>query len=139
MPDWSTRAGSSDNSSMCLWSTLSREYWKHDGEDLRGNAVASELVHDLAQEHRPGVVDAIVALAEAVSGDADALGYLGAGVLEDTLRFCRARPTPALVDTLEAAVRRSPDLRVAVGGGMWWDDSDPNRLRFQRLGRRVDD
>ena len=96
--------------------------------------LAFELVHDLAVEHRQGLVAAIRALADAVSGDRRALALLGAGVLEDTLRYCSQPPSAALLDELDAAARQHPDIRTAVQL-MWWDDDDPNRERFERFGR----
>jgi hypothetical protein len=109
-------------------------YWEHMAHHSDPDMLAFELVHDLAQEHRSGLVDAIRALADAVSGDQRALALLGAGVLEDSLRYCRQPPSPTLVDELDAAARQHPDVRVAVQL-MWWAEDDPNRERFERFGR----
>lgn len=78
-------------------------------------------------------VDLLVALADAVDGDETALGYLGAGPVEDLLS---SKPTPpgVVVDRLEAAAQQNPRVRVAVASVCWDDDDDPDlRRRFERF------
>jgi hypothetical protein len=65
-------------------------------------------------------------------GDSLKIAYLGAGVLENSLRFCSAPPSEALLDEFDAAARQDAAVRAAVQC-MWWDESDPHRARFQRF------
>lgn len=52
-------------------------------------------------------------LADAADGEAE-LAYLGAGPVEDLLSHCGPDFALPVLDDLEAAVRRSPPLRVAL-------------------------
>ena len=53
-------------------------YWNDYATRGRDGAVAFELVDDLAREHRPGLVDAVRALADGAIGDSLKIAYLGA-------------------------------------------------------------
>lgn len=94
---------------------------------------AWEAVEDAVSSQDPGLVSLLVALAEAVQGDAGALAYLGAGPIETLLRHSAQPPSSRLLDELDAAARRHPDLGVAMESVWWSDDDDPNLVaRFHR-------
>jgi hypothetical protein len=97
-------------------------------------ADASDFLHEACDEVTPGVVDALVVLAESV--DEDLLACVGAGPLEDLLSH--SGHGLAVLAEMDRAARRSPALRTALGSVLlgsgvpepvcrWWAAFDPRR------------
>jgi len=89
-----------------------------------------EEVNEAAQFGRAGVVELLVALAEAAPDDL-ALATLGAGPIEDLI----TSHAEEFVDELDDAARRSSPFRTALRN-VWYDESvDASiRGRLQRFG-----
>jgi hypothetical protein len=77
----------------------------------------------------PDVVDALVELAEAASGDEAALAYLGAGPLEELLLLDVERH----VDAVDDAARTSAAFRTALRCA--WFDAEIDPALAERLRR----
>jgi hypothetical protein len=99
-------------------------------------ADASDFLNEACDEMTPGVVDALVVLAESIGEDDDLLASVGAGPLEDLLSH--SGHGLAVLDEMDRAVRRSPALRIALGSVLlasgvpepvcrWWAEFDTRR------------
>jgi hypothetical protein len=73
---------------------------------------ANDFIHEACDDAVPGVVDALVVLAEAVDGDADVLGLVGAGPLEDLVSH--SGNGLRVLDEVDRAAQHHPALRAAL-------------------------
>jgi hypothetical protein len=74
---------------------------------------ASDFIHTACDDAVPGVVDALVALAQAAGGDPTLIAWVAAGPLEDLLSHTDGNGPRMLQEVAEAA-QRSPALRKAL-------------------------
>jgi hypothetical protein len=96
---------------------------------------ASLAVDRAISDRVDGVVALIVSLADAAAGNLEDLAYLGAGPVEELLRFGDTPPTASLLDDLDAAARRNENVRLAVRAVWWGPKDDPQTVaRFERFG-----
>jgi hypothetical protein len=106
---------------------LAAAYWEHyrlstskdRAERLRSSETfwAWEAVNDLVDERPQDVIPTLVALADAAPDD-DALGYLGAGPVEDLINH---HGSVVVIDRVEGAARRNQRFRTALTGA-WYDE-----------------
>lgn len=118
------------------------EYWRlsrgtrDDRIHAGGRRRSHEAVDDAVEAGEPGVVELLVALAEAAPSEEDA-GLIGAGPIEELLSCHAARlATPAgadLVDAIDTAARRSARFRRALKSA-YMGDEVPMPVK-SRLGR----
>jgi hypothetical protein len=116
------------------------EHWRLAVETARNGLpqskepdVTREVIDEAVEEGDPSVVALIVALAEAASSDDD-VALVGAGPLEDLLvKHGRSLARPqgaALLKEIDAAARRSPRFRQALGS-VWLDQEVEAAVRRQ--------
>lgn len=95
---------------------------------------AVEAVDDVLRLGGTRAAEMVVALAEAVADDEDALAYVGAGPIEDLLNH-DGPPSPETVEAMDTAARQHPSVAFAVRCVWWSDDNDPALVaRFRRFG-----
>ena len=73
---------------------------------------AKDFLFEACDDAVPGVVDALVTLAEAADGNDDLIGLIGAGALEDLLHH--TGHGLRVLDEVDRAARRSPAFRAAL-------------------------
>jgi len=97
---------------------------------------ACDFIQAACDDAVPGVVDALIVLAEAAGGDADLLSWVGAGPLEDLVLHSE-NGLRALPD-VDRAARQNSAFRTALGN-VWLraDVPEPVRTRLAELGARV--
>ena len=118
------------------------DYWEHwrlfrgsraDRLEAQKRNVSVEVLYDSVQEGGPGVIELLVALAEAAPSDDDA-GLVGAGPLENLLSLHGSRLATAdgsaLLDVIDTAARRSPRFRCALRSA-YMGDEVPASVRTQ--------
>lgn len=97
---------------------------------------ACEFIQAACDDAIPGVVDALIVLADAAEGDAELLGWVGAGPVEDLVSHSGngARVLPEV----DRAARQSPAFRAALRN-VWLgaDVSEPVKSRLVEFGARV--
>jgi len=94
---------------------------------------ACEFMRAACENAIPGVVDALIVLAETADGDADLLGWVGAGPLEDLVSHS-GNGLQVLAE-VDRAARQNPAFRRALGNV--WLGSDvpaPVKARLAELG-----
>lgn len=95
---------------------------------------AVEAVDEVLQLGGKSAVQMVVALADAVADDEEALAYVGAGPIEDLLNH-HGPPSSETVEAMDTAARQHPSVAFAVRCVWWSDDNDPALVaRFQRFG-----
>jgi len=121
-------------------SALVNAYWRYQAlyenpdPTVRRDAArlfwAWERVNDAVLDGDAGIIELIVALADAAPNDRAAC-YLGCGPLEDLIRLHGAD----FADAIDAAARRNPRFQTALRC-VWYDsEEDPELVaRFQRFG-----
>lgn len=93
---------------------------------------ASELIGAACDDAAPGVVGALVVLAEAADGDADLISWVGAGPVEDLLSH--SGNGLRVLDEVDGAARRHPAFRAALRTVVLGDDvPEPVRTRLAEL------
>lgn len=97
---------------------------------------AHEFIDAACQDAVPGVVDALIVLAETADGDADLLGLVGAGPLEDLVSHS-GNGLRVLPD-VDRAARQNPAFRAALTR-VWLGPDVPEavRTRLGELGAQV--
>lgn len=78
---------------------------------------ASDFIHTACDDAVPGVVDALVALAQAADGHPTLIAWVGAGPLEDLLT-CATDDAPRVVQEVAEAAQQSPALREALNAAV---------------------
>ncbi|NEN51854.1 hypothetical protein G3R41_13065 [Modestobacter muralis] len=97
---------------------------------------ATDFMHVACDDRTPGVVEALVVLAESAAGDADLLAMIGAGPMEHLLSH--SGHGLAVLPDADRAARRSQAFRTALGSVLlgsgvpkpvsrWWAEFDPRR------------
>jgi hypothetical protein len=97
---------------------------------------ACEFIQAACGDAVPGVVDALIVLAETAGGDPDLLSWVGAGPLEDLISHS-GKGFRALSD-VDRAARENSAFRAALGN-VWLDADVPEtvRIRLAALGAWV--
>lgn len=97
---------------------------------------ANDFIDAACHQAVPGVVGALIVLAETADGDADLLGFLGAGPLEDLVSH--SGNGPRVLSDVDRAARQSPAFRAALRN-VWLGPDVPEAVltRLGELGARV--
>jgi hypothetical protein len=118
---------------------VSVEAWAADwfsewGAGDRGEAC--EFIHVACDEAVPGVVDALIVLAEIADGDEVRLGWVGAGPLEDLVSH--SGNGLRVLAEVDRAARQNIAFRAALRNVWLGEDvPEPVRTRLGELGARV--
>jgi hypothetical protein len=73
---------------------------------------ASDFIREACDDAVPGVVDALIVLAEAADGDAAVISWVGAGPLEDLVSH--SGNGLRILDAVDRAARHHPAFRAAL-------------------------
>lgn len=135
-PDGSCSFSDPDEDASADWATLADWAVAWIAEWRNGeHGPAGEFIHAACDDAVPGVVDALVVLAETADGDAEVLGWAGAGPLEDLVSH--SGNGLQVLDAVDIAARQNPAFRRALTG-VWlgFDLPDPVRTRLAPYGAR---
>ena len=136
-PDGSCRLVDEIDGTEVTWASVSRwaDDWfedRHDGDEVSD---ASAFVNVACDDAVPGVVDALVVLAEAAGDDDALLGRVGAGPLEHLVSH--SGNGVAVLTEVDRAARQSVAFRAALRH-VWLGADVPSavRERLAELGAR---
>ncbi len=125
-----------DDTSLAVWPTVGAWAVAWLAEWRAGTAdSACEFAHSMTEDGTPWAIEALLGLVRATQGDAETLGWVGAGPLEDLISH--SGHGLRLLDEIETTARREPLFARALAG-VWLglDVPDAVRQRLARFGAR---
>jgi hypothetical protein len=122
--------GSADWATLADWAVAWIAEWRN-----HEHGAACEFIDSACSDAIPGVVDALIVLAETADGNAEVLSWVGAGPLEDLVSH--TGNGLRVLDEIDTAARQNPAFRRALTG-VWlgFDLPDPVRTRLAQYGAR---
>ena len=136
-PDGSCRLTDALMGTEAAWPTVEQwaDDWFIEWRSERHDQ-ASEFIDAACEAAVPGVVDALIVLAEKARGDPDLLGWVGAGPLEDLVSH--TGNGLVVLPEVDRAARQNPAFRAALRT-VWLGVDIPEevRTRLAELGAQI--
>ena len=111
-----------------LWETdaqVAQTWWSEEPLTDRSATPARDFVDEQMRRGEPGVVELLQALVDAAPSE-DALGYLGAGPIEDLISHYRHGPVVSV--EVERHARQDPRFARAIAG-VWLGSAVPREVK----------